>query len=114
MLRAEFPVQRNRILNLFAAEDSFMSMFSPQDLAADGNQCRVARHALHTDSITGTSTSTPTTVARAAPEPGPYGFAQVATAARAASSRGRAFLATVASRQVTASDRRPRRRECYG
>ncbi len=26
---------------------------------------------LHTDNMTGTSTSTPTTVARAAPEPGP-------------------------------------------
>ena len=40
-------------------------------LAAAGNQCRVARHTRQTDSITGTSTRTPTTVASAAPEPGP-------------------------------------------
>ena len=39
--------------------------------AAPGNQERVRLHAAQTESITGTSTRTPTTVARAAPEPGP-------------------------------------------
>ncbi len=39
--------------------------------ACAGNQRRVATQARQTDSITGTSTRTPTTVARAAPEPGP-------------------------------------------
>ena len=35
------------------------------------NQCRVRLQTAQTESITGTSTSTPTTVASAAPEPGP-------------------------------------------
>ena len=39
--------------------------------AAGSNQSRVATHMWQTDSITGTSTSTPTTVASAAPDPGP-------------------------------------------
>ena len=39
--------------------------------AAGSNQPRVATQKRQTDSITGTSTSTPTTVASAAPEPGP-------------------------------------------
>ena len=38
---------------------------------AGSNQCRVATHMWQTESITGTSTSTPTTVASAAPDPGP-------------------------------------------
>lgn len=36
-----------------------------------GNQWRVAMQTRHTESITGTSTNTPTTVASAAPDPGP-------------------------------------------
>ena len=38
---------------------------------ATSNQPRVATQRWHTESITGTSTRTPTTVARAAPDPGP-------------------------------------------
>src|SRR6476659_9019312 len=45
-----------------------------------GNQCRVRLHAAHTESITGTSTSTPTTVASAAPDSGPNNAIAVATA----------------------------------
>jgi hypothetical protein len=41
------------------------------DAGAGSNQCRVDTHIRQTDSITGTSTRTPTTVASAAPEPGP-------------------------------------------
>src|SRR5215218_8915073 len=44
------------------------------------NQPRVRLQAAQTDSMTGTSTRTPTTVARAAPEPGPYRAMAVATA----------------------------------
>jgi len=44
------------------------------------NQCRVRLHAAQTDSITGTSTSTPTTVASAAPDSGPKSAIAVATA----------------------------------
>src|SRR5438477_3266457 len=44
------------------------------------NQSRVRLHAAQTESITGTSTSTPTTVARAAPESGPKSAIAVATA----------------------------------
>src|SRR6476659_10975443 len=47
---------------------------------AMGNQCRVLLHAAHTDSITGTSTRTPTTVASAAPDSGPNSAIAVATA----------------------------------
>ena len=36
-----------------------------------GNQCLVRLQKAHTESMTGTSTNTPTTVARAAPEPAP-------------------------------------------
>jgi len=39
--------------------------------AGSSNQCRVRLQNAQTESITGTSTRTPTTVARAAPEPGP-------------------------------------------
>ncbi len=47
--------------------------FSEPDQAASsaGNQCFVRLQNEQTESITGTSTKTPTTVARAAPEPGP-------------------------------------------
>ena len=44
------------------------------------NQLRVWLQILQTDSITGTSTSTPTTVARAAPEEGPKRVMATATA----------------------------------
>src|ERR1035438_6224321 len=45
-----------------------------------GNQCRVRLHAAQTESITRTSTSTPTTVASAAPDSGPNSAIAVATA----------------------------------
>src|ERR1022692_109867 len=45
-----------------------------------GNQWRVRLHAAQTESITGTSTSTPTTVASAAPDSGPKSAIAVATA----------------------------------
>ncbi len=46
-----------------------------------GNQCRVRLQNEHTDSMTRTSTRTPTTVARAAPELGPNSVMATATAA---------------------------------
>src|ERR1700688_39555 len=49
-------------------------------LFSAGNQCRVRLHAAQTESITGTSTSTPTTVASAAPDSGPNSAIAVATA----------------------------------
>ena len=48
--------------------------------AASSNQPRVRLHAAQTESMTGTSTRTPTVVARAAPEPGPKSAIEVATA----------------------------------
>ena len=51
-----------------------------QDCEALPNQPRVRLQTLHTDSITGTSTRTPTTVARAAPEEGPKSVMATATA----------------------------------
>src|SRR5688572_29328594 len=48
--------------------------------SVSGNQCRVLLQNEQTDSITGTSMSTPTTVASAAPEPGPKRAIAVATA----------------------------------
>src|SRR5690606_7482398 len=48
--------------------------------AASGNQWRVRLHTAHTDNITGTSMSTPTIVARAAPDSGPNKAMAVATA----------------------------------
>src|SRR5512136_718202 len=45
-----------------------------------GNQCRVRLQNEQTDNITGTSIRTPTTVASAAPEPGPNSAIAVATA----------------------------------
>ncbi len=46
--------------------------FSPGSPAAGSNHAPRPLHAdLQTESITGTSTRTPTTVASAAPEPGP-------------------------------------------
>ncbi len=54
---------------------------SPQPACASaGNQWRVRLHAAHTLSITGTSMSTPTTVASAAPDSGPKSAMAVATA----------------------------------
>src|SRR5574339_76692 len=48
--------------------------------AVAGNQCRVRLQTEHTDNITGTSISTPTTVASAAPDSGPKSAIAVATA----------------------------------
>src|SRR3970040_115212 len=48
--------------------------------AGAGNQCRVRLQTEQTDNRTGTSMSTPTTVARAAPESGPNSAIAVATA----------------------------------
>ena len=48
--------------------------------AAARNQCRVRLHAAQTESITGTSTNTPTTVASAAPESAPKRAIATATA----------------------------------
>ena len=48
--------------------------------AGRGNQCRVRLQAAHTDSMTGTSTRTPTTVASAAPESAPNSVIATATA----------------------------------
>jgi len=55
-------------------------MGSPEASAISGNQARVRLQAAHTEGITGTSMSTPTTVAKAAPEPGPNKAMAVATA----------------------------------
>jgi hypothetical protein len=51
-----------------------------QDCVVLLNQLRVWLQILQTDSITGTSTRTPTTVARAAPEEGPKSVMATATA----------------------------------
>ena len=51
-----------------------------QDCAVLLNQSRVRLQTWQTDSITGTSTRTPTTVARAAPEEGPKSVMATATA----------------------------------
>src|SRR5690606_21311103 len=69
-LRQEFPVQRMSTLG-------FMSQWRS---TAAWYQDRETLQARHTDSMTGTSTSTPTIVASAAPEVGPKSVIATATA----------------------------------
>ena len=59
------------VKRLFVMSMALLVQPRPLYDAAGSNQCRVATHMWQTDSITGTSTSTPTTVASAAPDPGP-------------------------------------------
>src|SRR5207249_6959287 len=104
-LRQEFPVQRNSTrffgftyialvasIAPIASVASFTSLLTPYTSrvtlyasrithhAPCANQCFVRLQTAHTESMTGTSTRTPTTVANAAPEPGPKRAIAVATA----------------------------------
>src|SRR4051794_27773637 len=56
------------------------ALFQTAARTGAGNQCRVRLQAAQTESITGTSTRTPTTVASAAPDSGPKSAIAVATA----------------------------------
>jgi hypothetical protein len=59
-----FGTYRNTVTNVMTSSDQCAP-------AGAGNQCRVRLQTEHTDNITGTSMSTPTTVASAAPDSGP-------------------------------------------
>src|SRR6478735_6064708 len=65
--------RRKTVTNVMASSDQSAP-------TGAGNQCRVRLQTEQTDNITGTSMSTPTTVANAAPDSGPNSAIAVATA----------------------------------